>query len=242
MDRSNKKSIDTAYKMAIDAWNKLKGMWAPGGQFGPLVGTVSGPVSVSYGSSPITNRLTPTPTTMPTMAPTPIPIPTLTPTPAAISGSYPSDRDSIAQNIAKGLGDYAAYSASRNNMPMYTNPLASVSGEMADLGIKYGIKDPYLPATINLKEGWGNKPPAGLNNYFSWGSTKPLPDIYNSINSVYHGIGRPGGLYQKWLETGDVRDFLGVYTPEFDHDGNRINPPMSEQVSSFNNLRKYFPQ
>lgn len=170
------------------------------------------------------------PTVAPTMAPTSTP----TPTPQQ------PDLNAIAEALKKGFNDYSLKSG-------YDNPLATMSAEMARAGQDANLPDPYLPATINLKETTGGKFLKHKNNMFNW-SDKPLPDLQTAINNVYNGIGSTapngtydengyGGLYKDYLKTGNLEDFFRVYTPSSDPN----NPSYEEQIRQFKQLRGYFP-
>lgn len=141
------------------------------------------------------------------------------------------DVKKIAEMIKAGLEAYAQKSG-------YENPLATMSGELAQGAVDNNLPDPYMPPTMNLMETGGSKHMAQPNNYFNWG-TNPKPDINTSIDRMITGVGNTGdtGLYQDYLKTGEMSDFFKKYTPSSDPK----NPNYDELMKRYTQLRGYFP-
>jgi hypothetical protein len=150
----------------------------------------------------------------------------------------------ILEQLKKGFEEgFANYSLKSN----YTNPLATMSAELAKAAVDNNLPDPYLPATMSLMETSGGKNMTYDNNPFNYGGDKP--DLQTAINKVNQSIGSTagigttdangmGGLYRDYIKSGNMQDFFKIYTPNADPS----NPSYDELIDRYTNLRQYFPK
>lgn len=150
--------------------------------------------------------------------------PTPTQMPAVVNNA-------LLQHIQKGLAG---------------TPAATLSAQFAQAG--QGLADPYLPAVLARKETGGGKRMSDKNNLLNilYGGIGHSP--YDSPEqNIVGGNGKKGwmglmhgGLYDKYLNSGDLNDFFKVYTPHVDNNGKPINGGYPEQISQYNAIRKSF--
>lgn len=187
-----------------------------------------------FSSPQPTSTPTPTPITSSysTSAPTQSPMPTATPRP-----SMQGFQDLIGRGLQKsGFGNA---------------PIAGYQGNLAEAGRGLsGQADDLLPTIVALMESGGlrdPKPQTANNPYniFVPGTQTPVqyPDVGSSMmnedpNNTLNltGLLRSGGLYQDYLDSGDISKFFGRFTPESDPN----NPSNEELVKRYNFLRQYF--
>lgn len=151
-------------------------------------------------------------------APTPTPTPTL---------------GQITQNIQKGFIKYGIDPNTAQQNAQY----------FAQAG--QGLPDPYLPATIALKESSGGKTSQGQNNWInimSPGTDTPVdyPDMQTALlggngHAGFKGI-MNSGIYNDYLKSGNLNDFFSHYTPASDP----RNADYSSQIQTYNQLRSNF--
>lgn len=156
-----------------------------------------------------------------------------------VLGKNTSEMEEIIKRglIASGFGDA---------------PIATLSAELARAGSQMtGKADPYLPTVISLMESRGlqdQKPKSAGNPYnIMLGGLvdyegNPGMAIEGGVDKKgikrrgFSGLMRQGGLYQDYLDTGDVSKFFNRFTPSSDP----LNPSNEELVRRYNTLREYF--
>ena len=169
------------------------------------------------------------PNPTPTPTPTPMPTPTPTPTPTP----QPVGTDMLQAGFEKW----------RQPAP----PIATMSGQLAQTG--EGLPDPLLPAILALIESGGltDSRMAEYSNPFgvmSPGTNNLVryPDLQTAISGGngrlgFEGLLRPGGIYEDYLQSGDINDFFRHWTPE-----GPGNPTPEELEQRYNILRSLFTQ
>lgn len=184
------------------------------------------------------------PETQPTQmqqAPTQMPqqmqaqIPTASPTP------FPRI---TAEQVLAGL----AARANGGAMP----PIASNASALAQLGNSLPMNiDPFFPAALALRESGGGvtsgvpeNNPFGLMSWDQQGNRAlaQYPDLQTAIlgggPQGQRGLAGTlkGGLYNKFLESGQMADFLNTYSPPGE------NATVEDQAALLNELLQYFRQ
>ena len=168
------------------------------------------------------------PTSTPSQVPSPTPYPRATP-----------------EGITQGLTDWGGGTAP---------PVASFAAQLAELGnMLPGTIDPNLIAALSLKEtGGGSNLIPGLEGKNNPYGIKSFDEAGNSSFANYpdYGVatlgGGPqdqqglkgtlmGGLYDKFLESGNLEDFFNTYTPQGEG-----NPTLEEQLKTMEQLLEYF--
>lgn len=123
-------------------------------------------------------------------------------------------------------------------------PAATLSAQLAEAG--QDLPDPFLPAILTLMETGGLHPnkTATPNNLFNVGPSINYPTPEASIlgggerNQLgLKGLLRPGGLYDDYLQSGNLADFFNHFTPPGEEYG---NPSMEELMDRYNSLRSLF--
>jgi len=167
---------------------------------------------------PITIRWGPTPT------PSPTPTPTPTPT-------------NFQQLIETGLKSFPG-----------NPPMATLSGELSQAGQGLGGKaDPLLPTIIGLMESRGllNPQPAAAANPFNimqngvpvdYGGKPADAIIGGNGHQGLAGIMKPGGIYNDYLQSGNLGDFFSHFTPPSDP----RNPSQEELIQRYNDLKQQY--
>lgn len=117
----------------------------------------------------------------------------------------------------------------------YGSPLATASGQFANAAQQYSLPDPYLPAVLALLETSGGLNQRFANNPFNWGM-QDMPSLDYAIDRIYSGIGGRMPYYQNYLQSGNIADFLPVYTPP-----GGANPELDELIARYEALRALFP-
>lgn len=138
-------------------------------------------------------------------------------------------KDLLLESIQKGLLDYGS------------PPVATQAAALAEAG--RGLPDPYLPAILSLIEtGGGRKITRGSNNLFNILPTRAgvdYPDYKTAIlgggsQKGLRGLLRKGGLYQDYLDSGNLSDFFTRYSPPSE------NASIEDQLSRYQELRSLF--
>lgn len=171
--------------------------------------------------------------------PTPTPMPTPTPTPRQMIAGASTERITPEQ-LQSGFERWG-----RGTAP----PIATASAQLTQAG--ENLPDPLLPAILSLMESRGLLDPipaASANpfNIFYPGTSRPVQ--YPNLDVAILGGGegdqlglagllRPGGMYQDYLESGDLADFFTRFTPP-----GPGNPPVDELVARYMTLRDLFVQ
>lgn len=152
----------------------------------------------------------------------PKPAPTPQPTPAPLQ-----------QTIDQGLQKFS----------VPPPPVATLSGQLAQAGQQ--LPDPLLPTILSLMETGGLNPNQTQtpNNMFNIGPginyANPETAILGggpSNQLGLQGILRPGGIYQDYLDSGNLLDFFRHFTPSSDP----RNPSQDQLVERYNMLRSLF--
>lgn len=134
-------------------------------------------------------------------------------------------------------------------------PIATQSAQLAALARQLPKNLQYFPAALTLREtgGLGNSASARrLNNPVGIGPGIAYPSLETSI--LGGGTGGPGGKpqkglrgillddprYKKFLENGDLAEFVRVYSPHKNRKGEVINPPEDQQVKDLMYLISLF--
>lgn len=151
--------------------------------------------------------------------------PTPTPTPV-----IPQNRRELADRIKKGLMKYDS-----------TMPVATMSSQLAEAG--EGLPDPLLPAIMSLVETHGGRDiTRGQNNIYNMLPTRAgisYPDLQRAIlggngQKGFRGV-VTGGLYNDYLESGNLHDFFDTYSPASE------NASLSDQEKRYRSiLEQYF--
>lgn len=126
-------------------------------------------------------------------------------------------------------------------------PIASASAQLAELGGE--LPHRYLPAALSLKE-TGGLTTAGQEeaNPFGIGPGIKYPDPQTAImgggnmgadggpQKGLKGVILNSGIYDDYLESGNLKDFFSHYTPDNVHN----NPGYDEQIQLINDLMAVF--
>lgn len=122
-------------------------------------------------------------------------------------------------------------------------PIAQYAPQLAQAG--QGLPDPLLPAVIALMETGGLDPnkTATPNNAYNLGPGFAYPDPATSIvgggpnnQKGLEGVLK-GGLYDDYLQSGDLADFFNKFTPPGQEYG---NPSMEELIQRYMLIRELF--
>lgn len=184
------------------------------------------------------------PETQPTQmqqAPTQMPPQMQAQIPAASPTPYPRI---TAEQVLAGL----AARANGGAMP----PIASNASALAQLGNSLPTNiDPFFPAALALRESGGGvtsgvpeNNPFGLMSWDQQGNRAlaQYPDLQTAIlgggPQGQRGLAGTltGGLYNKFLESGQMADFLNTYSPPGE------NATVDQQAALLNELLQYFRQ
>lgn len=145
----------------------------------------------------------------------------------------PSGQDLLTHQIQHGFDNYS-------QPPV---PAATMSGELAQAGSQ--LPDQLLPAVLALMESQGMSNPTTPNNMFNIGPGINYPDPRTAIlgGGSQNQEGLLGilksGLYDKYLQSGNLADFFQTFTPPGEQYG---NPSMEELLSRYNQIRSLFTQ
>lgn len=163
-------------------------------------------------------------------------LPTPSPAPTDNQFGVPRDQAALEEIITAGLADSNFADA----------PISTLSGQLAQAGA--GLPeavDPLLPVILSLMETSGGRNLSAPNNLFNIGPGISYPDpVVNILGGGPQdqlglaGVLRPGGIYDPFLQTGDLSEFFRTFTPETDP----ANPSNEELVNRFNTLRDIFVQ
>lgn len=140
--------------------------------------------------------------------------------------------DNYIQNIQQGLTRWGKGTAP---------PIATMSAQLAQAGANLPHK--YLPAAVALKETGGLRDSAKarqLNNPYGMGPNISYPTLEQSIvggggKRGFKGV-LEGPLYEKYRQSGDLKDFINVYSPPSVHN----NPSMNDQIATLSSLLSLF--
>lgn len=191
----------------------------------------------------------PSPTPTPTVTPRPSPSPTLQPfvkTSHTINGV-----ETVKQPVPRTMGAQAA-SQKTSSGPVTPEqisrgwsgyggaPAASASATFAEVANKYPILQKYpglLPA-MSMKESSGGK--ANTKNWFNWGIYEPSyqeGDPNQVIRDVAAAIGSDSTpsshYYQKFRQTGNIRDMLDRYAPPTENDTGLYHKQLMDWMKMF---------
>lgn len=122
-------------------------------------------------------------------------------------------------------------------------PIANEASTFAEAG--QGLPDPLLPVLVALAETSGGKNiTRGSNNLFNLLPTPAGVDYPDMRTAILGGNGRQGfkgtitgGLYNDYLKSGNLADFLRRYTPPGAEHG---NADLEQQMANYSKLRSYF--
>lgn len=174
----------------------------------------------------------------PTPTPTPMPTPTPTPTQRPQIAGAQAPQQVTPEQLQSGFAQWGGGQAP---------PIATVSSQLAQAG--QGLPDPLLPAILSLMESRGllDLIPAQNANPFNImypGTGTPVK--YPSLDAAIlggegklglSGLLRPGGMYEPYLQSGNLSDFFTKFTPP-----GGSNPSMDELISRYMTLRDLFVQ
>lgn len=127
----------------------------------------------------------------------------------------------------------------------YSNPqvpVATLSAQLAEAGSQ--LPDPYLPAVLALMETQGLRQARTPNNIFNVGPDFDYPDPETAIlgggprNQMgLIGLLTKSGLYDDYMQSGDLTDFFDTYTPPGEEYG---NPEMEQLLERYYSIRDLF--
>ena len=156
-------------------------------------------------------------------------IDTITPSP-----SPKPSLDNLSDRISRGLANSAFKDA----------PIATLSSSLADAG--ENLPDPFLPTIMALMESRGlqdQKPKQAANPYNILNNGQPVDYEGNPSLAIsggtdsqgvkrrgFKGIMRKGGIYDDYLQSGNLSNFFSKFTPESDP----LNPSNKELVERYN--------
>lgn len=107
-----------------------------------------------------------------------------------------------------------------------------------------GLPDPYMPAILAIKETSAGKRLSHKNNYLNIGPNIDYPDVKTNLlgggpnnQKGFAGVMK-SGLYNKYLKSGDLKDFFNTYTPPTYQGG--TNDPIDKQIKDYNTYKSYF--
>ena len=171
----------------------------------------------------------------PTPTPTPrMPQPTATPTPTVLPTFDDRDPTGLQRQIEQGLPKAGFGDA----------PISTLTAQLAQAGSQLPRNvDPLLPTIIALMETGGGQNLSAQNNLFNIGPGINYPDPAVSIlgggpqNQLgLSGVLREGGIYDDFLQSGDLLDFFNRFTPSSDP----LNPSQEELIRRYEILRSHF--
>lgn len=164
--------------------------------------------------------------------PTPSPSPASIPAPS--SRTFNRDPQELEKRILLGLASAGFGSAPANRL----------APQFAQVGAQLPPKvDPFLPVILALMESGGGQYLSSPNNLFNIGPGFSYPSLEVALmgggpqNQLgFQGLLRPEGLYQDFLNSGDLGQFFNKFTPSSDP----LNPSQAQLVQRFNTLRGNF--
>ena len=157
-----------------------------------------------------------------------MPMPTPTPQPQQQTMGVQTPPKITEEQIRKG---WEAYGGA---------PAASASATFADVANKYPVLQKYpglLPA-MSMKESSGGK--ANTKNWLNWGLYEDdyqEKDPNKVIESVARALGSDDSpsshYYQKFRETGDIKDMLNRYAPPSENDTGLYHEQLIDWMKMF---------
>lgn len=150
----------------------------------------------------------------------------------------PKQLPPLKQTIDKGLQSYSP------NQPV---PVATLSGDLAQAGntlqSQHPNVDPLLPVILAIMESGGGRNLTSPNNLYNIGPgvSYPSPDVSILGGGQDNQRGLlgvlTGGLYNDYLNSGNLADFFNRFTPQ----GNG-NPTLAELLARYQQIRSNFAQ